>query len=186
MIIEEWKPVVGFEHIYEVSNEGRIRTCVGKTTISIRHGIRVWRQRILKAKQAPNKRGRIDPRVTLYKGKKEFTYLVSRIVAMAWVDGYKEGMTVNHIDGNPLNNNSSNLEWVTRKKNIQLAFENLQYSTQKPCILLNRNGESKSFRSRASASLFLGHAQTYIDTCLRNNRNIKDANGNVFTYIPAV
>lgn len=105
---------------------------------------------------------------------------------MAWVDGYKEGMTVNHIDGNPLNNNSSNLEWVTRKKNIQLAFENLQYSTQKPCVLLNSNGESNFFRSMSSASLFLGHRQTYIDTCLRNNRNIKDANGNVFTYIPAV
>lgn len=42
---------------------------------------------------------------------------VHRLVAMAWCDGYAEGLQVNHRDGNKLNNHASNLEWVTASRN---------------------------------------------------------------------
>lgn len=44
--------------------------------------------------------------------------LVHRIVAYYFCEGYKEGLDVNHIDGDKLNNHYTNLEWVTRKQNI--------------------------------------------------------------------
>lgn len=42
---------------------------------------------------------------------------VHRLVALAWCDGYTEGLQVNHRDGNKLNNHASNLEWVTASGN---------------------------------------------------------------------
>ena len=48
-----------------------------------------------------------------------------RIVAKAFhAESYKEGMVVNHIDGNKHNNFADNLEWVTQKENIRHSYEN--------------------------------------------------------------
>lgn len=50
-------------------------------------------------------------------------YLLHRLVAMHFVRGYKPKYTVNHKDLNKLNNNSSNLEWVTHRQNVRHAHQ---------------------------------------------------------------
>nr|DAL08116.1 MAG TPA: homing endonuclease [Caudoviricetes sp.] len=127
---EQWKDIPGYEGLYEASNTGEIRTKLGKTTSSARSSKRVWKQRILKQKHQKRIRcaaGYTDARVTLWKDGEEKTMLVSRLVAMAWIPGYSKNLTVNHIDGNPMNNNASNLEWCTRAENIRKGFANGQY-----------------------------------------------------------
>jgi hypothetical protein len=42
---------------------------------------------------------------------------VHRLVAMAFVEGFSSGLHVNHIDGDKLNNDRSNLEWCTQSAN---------------------------------------------------------------------
>ena len=42
---------------------------------------------------------------------------------MTWCDGYFDGATVNHIDGNSLNNHADNLEWISHADNIRHGFE---------------------------------------------------------------
>lgn len=42
---------------------------------------------------------------------------IHRLVAIHFCEGFKEGLVVNHKDGNTLNNHYSNLEWVTQKQN---------------------------------------------------------------------
>ncbi len=54
-----------------------------------------------------------------YNGKS--VHRLHRLVASFFVDGFKEGLSVNHIDGDRSNNNASNLEWVTHKENIANA-----------------------------------------------------------------
>lgn len=44
-----------------------------------------------------------------------------RLLALTFVEGFRVGLQVNHIDGNKLNNNLDNLEWVTAKENIRHA-----------------------------------------------------------------
>lgn len=49
------------------------------------------------------------------------TIFAHRAVAIAFVPGYKPGLTVNHKDGNKQNNHADNLEWMTMQENIQHA-----------------------------------------------------------------
>lgn len=183
---EEWKDIPGFEGIYQASNTGRIRTCEGKTTESVRHGTRHWQQRILKQKYCKNSRGRTDARVALYKDKKQYTFLVSRLVAMTWCEGFADGLTVNHKDGNPLNNNSENLEWVTIRENIQKGFaQGLFDSSCKCCALIGDDGFWEVYNSYSDADRFLGRCVGYVSNALLKKRNVKDKYGRtyqVFTF----
>lgn len=54
------------------------------------------------------------------------TFLVHRLVALEFIENPLNLPEVNHIDGNKLNNNVNNLEWVTAKENTQKAFQNGQ------------------------------------------------------------
>lgn len=46
-----------------------------------------------------------------------------RLVALAFVPGHVDGLSVNHIDGNKLNNSPENLEWVSLARNTQHQWE---------------------------------------------------------------
>lgn len=56
--------------------------------------------------------------------RKQRQFFVHRLVASAYCDGYDPLLTVNHKDGNKLNNHYTNLEWVTRSENSLHAHAN--------------------------------------------------------------
>lgn len=176
--MERWKDIPGFEGLYQASNTGLIRSAPGKVTSSKRFSRRVWKTRILKHKFRVNRKRR-DAAVTLWKDGKCKDYLVSRLVAMTWVDGYEPSLTVNHIDGNPQNNNCSNLEWVTLSENIKKGYANGLF-VQQP-IMLKCSENEFSFVSMAEGSRFLGRNHGYIYNCLKCNRPIKDTDGKCYS-----
>jgi hypothetical protein len=171
--------------LYEASNLGRIRTAEGKTTSNALYEKRVWKQRILKSKTERRKqRGNRDERVNLWKDGEEKTLLVSRLVAMTWCDGFQDGSTVNHIDGNPMNNKAENLEWISLSRNINHGFDNVLFSSQKPCTLLNfSTGEKKWYRSQVKASQGIGRSDNYISLCLKKNRRIRSVSGEYYGLV---
>lgn len=173
---EEWRQIPGYEGIYEASSLGRIRTADGKQTWSTRFNCwRVWKQRILKQKiSQPKGRTRKDARVTLYKDGKQHTCLVSRLVAMAFHGVSADGMTVNHIDGNSLNNNADNLEWVTKLENSRLGNEiGLMDWCKKPVSILNEDTEEIfSFDSMAEASRYLNKFKGYVYQKIKRNQQL--------------
>lgn len=61
--------------------------------------------------------------VGLSKGDFSYTRTVHRIVAIAFKENPDKKPYVNHIDGNKLNNNDWNLEWVTAKENTSHAIK---------------------------------------------------------------
>lgn len=52
------------------------------------------------------------------------TISLHRLLATHFIDNPYNKRTVNHLDGNKLNNNLSNLEWATDSENIQHAYDN--------------------------------------------------------------
>lgn len=174
--MEKWKPVPGYEGIYEASNLGNVRTAKNKKTYTERHGERKWKQRVLKTRGSNPKTGY---RVSLWKNGKCKDWLIARVVAMTWVEGYSPELTVNHIDGNRFNNNVSNLEWVTLCENIQHGFETGLYKSIQLPVKLEDGEAEKVFESFSSASRFLGRSPQYVSDTLRGGEmaNVTDVSG---------
>lgn len=160
----EWKDVVGYEGIYEVSSTGEVRTKEGKTTHSELHGIRRWKQRTLKQKVSKDD----TCRVCLYKDKKERTWLVHRLVAKAFIPIIAGKKYINHIDGSRLNNRVSNLEWCDHAENNNHAFDNDLIQTGKKIVLVHKETkETHYFRSMSKAGEFMGRSHGYISDALK-------------------
>lgn len=103
--MEEWRPVVGYEKEYLVSNIGNV--------ISLNF-CRSGKSR--KLKKILNSCGYYV--VTLYKDKTPKPTLIHRLVASAFIPNPENNPVVDHIDANPLNNHISNLRWTTIKGNV--------------------------------------------------------------------
>lgn len=61
--------------------------------------------------------------VELWKNNKGSSKTIHRLVALAYLPNPNNLPEVNHIDGNKLNNQVSNLEWVTSSGNTQHAYD---------------------------------------------------------------
>jgi len=98
--MEQWKDVVGFEGIYQVSNFGNV---INTTTNKIKS-------------QCINKKDN-RPFLALWKNNKCKICRPHRLVLEAFVGKCPEGMEGCHNDGNAFNNHLSNLRWDTPKNN---------------------------------------------------------------------
>lgn len=94
--MEQWRKIKGYEN-YEVSSLGRIRK-----------GDKFYQ---------PINNGYNYLSVGLRKDGIKKRYYIHRLVADAFIDNFENKKEVNHIDGIRINNQLSNLEWVTRSEN---------------------------------------------------------------------
>lgn len=117
-LIEIWKPVKGFEGLYEVSNTGFVKS-LPRVKVNNK-GKQITKERILKFNDFNN--GYLKVPLTNGNHIKRY-YLVHRLVAEAFIDNPNNLPQVNHIDGNKENNHVSNLEWCTREDNIKHAYK---------------------------------------------------------------
>ena len=116
--MEVWKPIEEFKGLYEISNFGNVRSVDRYIEYSNGYS-RFYKGKLKKTKLATNK----YVLVGLNKDKKEYTRLVHRFVAKAFIDNPYNKHCVNHIDGNKLNNHVDNLEWCTHSENNTHAVQ---------------------------------------------------------------
>jgi len=189
---EVWKDIPSYEGIYQASSMGRIRTVDGKTTHTVRHGVRYWKGRIVKNKtKTPCKGGY---KVTLWKDNKPIDWLVARLVCATFYGipdefiskNAKQRMTVNHKDGDRFNNSIENLEWMTIKENVNHAFDNGLIKTSKKITLTTHDNIEHEFRSLSKASEFLGMNSGYISNKLLKKCKVYDKSGNEVLSIKGV
>jgi len=106
---EQWRPIPGYEGLYEVSDLGRVRSIDRKD----------MRGRRCKGVV---RRLQTDPdghrRVLLSKDGKQSTAKVYRLVLLAFVGPPPEGFEALHADGNPANDTLANLSWGSRSENL--------------------------------------------------------------------
>lgn len=180
--MQEWRSVHGFEEVYEVSNTGLVRR---------------------KGKEKPlfQTLGKEDARghkprayVQLWKDGKSYLRSVHRIVALAFVPNPDNKPTVNHKDGNPLNNNASNLEWATYSENQKHAYENglikpkrpYKQKTCRPVIGTDKAGKTIRFSSVHEAARELGVTVMAVSNVVRENEkrteNKRSCKGYVMEY----
>lgn len=103
---EVWKVIPGFNNKYEVSNMGRVKSLMYKTPRILKSGTSI----------AGNPNG--YQKVMLRKNNKTHRLYVHILVAEAFLPNPENKPEVNHIDEVKTHNWATNLEWVTRKENI--------------------------------------------------------------------
>lgn len=112
MIEEKWKPIAGYEDIYEVSSLGNIRS---KTRV-MSNG-KTLKGKTLKPYANKNTQ---HLQIMLHKGDSHKMHYVRRLVASAFVENPQHYTVVKHIDGNKNNNSADNLIWV--ENNVSKVF----------------------------------------------------------------
>ena len=152
MTDEIWCPIKGYEGLYEVSDQGRVRS------------LKFGKERILKTGITPQ--GYLF--VSICKNGEQKKCKVHRIVAQAFIPNPDNLPEVNHKDEDKTNNSVSNLEWCDRKYNINYGTHNQRMAEKKSKSVLQytKSGEFvKEWKSGIDVQRNLGYLQNYISSC---------------------
>ena len=170
---EVWKPVPikEFENSHSVSNLGRVKS--NKRLIhNSKFKTKYTTQMNEKILVGNLRQGYCDVKLNNKK-----TFRVHRLVALAFIPNPDNKCCVNHKDGNKLNNNVSNLEWVTNQENMTHAKENNLLSKgknhyrAKSIIQLDLNGNFiAKYDTETEAANKTNLKQRNISTCCNNKR----------------
>lgn len=116
--METWKPIVGHEECYQVSDLGRVRSVMKKQG--------THPGRTLKPK--PHNAGYLV--ACLYGSDKPSYRLIHTLVLEAFVGPRPDGVVAHHIDGDKHNNRLDNLTWFGNGENIAHAYRVLNTASR--------------------------------------------------------
>jgi hypothetical protein len=108
---EKWRPVKGWEGLYDVSSAGRVRNAKTKRVRKLSDHTSGYKSVKLKHDGAG------------------LNFYIHRLVARAFI-GPAGGKEVNHKDFDKTNNTLENLEWVKRSKNMRHARDHTKMSSK--------------------------------------------------------
>lgn len=111
-----WLPIGGFEGIYEVSNDGRVRSV--ERIIDNGRGTYVLHSKEIAQHKWTRKRKTLYMQVSLRRNGVLKSTLVHKLVLTAFAGERDTNEQCRHLDGNSFNNNLSNLKWGTPQENV--------------------------------------------------------------------
>lgn len=146
-IIEEYKYIEGYNNKYCITN-------TGKVFVTDYRGQKVWNE--MKARIIRNY---LAVGLRIFKDGKSIQTIhkIHRLVAKYFIPNPENKPCVNHIDGNKLNNNVTNLEWVTISENTRHSYRNrLQkdWWNKELCIVAINLIENYNYNFKDIAELF--------------------------------
>lgn len=182
---EIWKPIVGYEEFYDVSNLGRVRNK------GWRHG---QHKSYIIMKQQYNKGGYLIVKLT--KNKSVKICLVHRLVYEAFVGKLPkfehkgkghchEMFEINHKDENKENNHIENLELITRLENIRYGTRSRRQAMKltKPVYQYTLDKKFVKFWEGGAPEIFKhGYNKSCISECCRGVQAYY--RGFLWSYVP--
>ena len=166
--LEFWKPVGGFEGLYEVSNLGRVKSV--ERIVGGRWGKYTVKEKFRKLNR--DKDGYLT--VTLYSNGGAKKFMVHRLVAESFIPNPHNLPEINHKDEDKTNNCADNLEWCTTCYNIHYgtAIQRRALKFSKTVYQYSINGEFiREWPSVMDIQRILGYWNGSISACCRNERN---------------
>ena len=183
MTKEVWRDVKGYEGLYQVSSNGRVKS-LERTFID-----KIGRERYVKEcilKPGMDKGGYL--RVGLCDGEKRKTFKVHRLVCEAYHENPDNKPQVNHINEIKTDNRACNLEWATARENSNFGTRNERIGKKsaitksKPiCQYTLDEKIVKTWASLTEVKRKTGFSQGNISEVANGNR--KTAYGFVWKYI---
>ena len=148
MEIEIWRPVAGYEWLYDVSSFGRIRSLDNR-----------WSSiRIMK----PWKNSSWYMSTVIYKSPhNKSSVVIHRLIAQSFIDNPDNKPQVNHINGIKSDNRVENLEWATASENMRHAFKIGLKENKNP--LFRENNPSPHKWKKGWKSIFARKVGQYSD-----------------------
>ena len=184
---EIWKDIDEFNGIYQVSNFGRIKS-LSRVIFKGRQKTLIQLPEIIMKIQV-SKTGYAY--VTLTKSQKTKRIRVNRCVAKAFIHNDQNLSDVDHINGDKLDNNVTNLQWLSNEANrkkqdaIQKHKESVEIAKRKyskPIIMYDLSGKfMQKFDCRSDAVNATGISVSCIKDCLRHK--VYQTHGYIFRYI---
>src|SRR3990172_4873726 len=109
-MIETWHeiPLPGYDHLYEASDCGRVRS-----RDRIDRFMRLHRGVVFTPFRSPT--GYLQ--VTLSNNGRQWTFTIHDLIARTWLGERPKGYEVNHLNGDKVDNRAENLEYVSRSAN---------------------------------------------------------------------
>jgi len=117
---EIWEKIIELNCYYEISNLGNVKSVsrVVKSSVQ-KNGFRITKEKIKPSQD----NGKGYKQLYVQINRKRILFYIHRLVAKYFIENPLNLPEVNHIDGNKSNNSFKNLEWVTRKENVNHAFD---------------------------------------------------------------
>lgn len=177
--MEEWKDVIGYESLYQVSNLGNVKSL--DRLVETSRGPRFYEGRLLN--NCKLKIGYMS--VRLSKDGILTTFYVHRLLMESFygVDIYK--VCVNHINGDRSDNRIDNLEWVSYSENTNHAI-NILKSLTPPSKKIGKydkqNKLIKTYDSLKDAAEDNDIAPANISVACNNKQRKKVKNGKEYYY----
>lgn len=157
MVEEIWRPVKGYEGLYEVSNFSRVKALARHRVVRRKNKVftQYFEEKTLIPQLSSNGRYQFN----LAKDGKQKSIARAIIVAKAWVDGYQEGYEVNHKDENEKNDSIDNLEWCTH-------LYNMRYGTRTKRAITNMVAKKgRKVVAKTKDGAIVGVFNTIADAC---------------------
>lgn len=163
--MEEWKDIEGYEGIYQVSNEGRVKS------------LKFGKEKLMK----PIFDGSGYMMIELLKNGVANKRKVHKLVAEAFITNPNEYTIVHHIDHNKTNNIAENLEWMSKEKHDGLHNVEKTEKLSKVVYQYTLNGELVKIWNSTRECGRNGFNEGNVASCCRGER--KTHKGYIWKYV---